>query len=95
MIRHIVFFKLKNRSPESVAEAADMLRSMEGKIEQVKTLEIGTDILRSERSFDIALTATVDTLDDLQAYTTHPVHQKIIEYINGVKEISLAVDYEV
>ncbi|WP_172195447.1 MULTISPECIES: Dabb family protein [Saccharibacillus] len=95
MIRHIVFFKLKNRSPESVAEAADVLRSMEGKIEQVKTLEIGTDILRSERSFDIALTATVDTLDDLQAYTTHPVHQKIIEYINGVKEISLAVDYEV
>ena len=94
MIKHIVFFKLKNRSAESVAEAADVLRSMDGKIEQLKSLEVGTDILRSERSYDIALTATVDTLDDLQAYQVHPVHQKIIEYINGVKEVSYAVDYE-
>ncbi len=95
MIKHIVFFKLKNRSAESVAEAAEVLRSMDGKIEQLRSFEVGTDILRSERSYDIALTATVDTLDDLQSYQTHPVHQKIIEYINGVKEISLAVDYEV
>lgn len=95
MIKHIVFFKLKNRSAESMAEAADVLRSMDGKIEQVKSLEVGTDILRSERSYDIALTATVETLDDLQAYQTHPVHQKIIKYINEVKEISLAVDYEI
>ncbi|MDO3408960.1 Dabb family protein [Saccharibacillus sp. CPCC 101409] len=94
MIKHIVFFKLKNRSAESVAEAADVLRSMDGKIEQLKSLEVGTDILRSERSYDIALTATVDTLDDLQAYQVHPVHREIIEYINGVKEVSYAVDYE-
>ncbi|MEJ8303673.1 Dabb family protein [Saccharibacillus sacchari] len=95
MIKHIVFFKLKNRSAESVAEAAGVLRSMEGKIEQLKSLEIGTDILRTERSYDIALTSTFDTLDDLQAYNTHPEHQKIIEYINGVKEVSYAVDYEI
>ncbi|CAM3410136.1 MULTISPECIES: Dabb family protein [Saccharibacillus] len=95
MIKHIVFFKLKNRSAESVAEAADVLRSMDGQIEQLRSFEVGTDILRSERSYDIALTATVETLDDLEAYQTHPVHRKIIEYINGVKEISLAVDYEV
>ncbi|GGN91594.1 Dabb family protein [Saccharibacillus kuerlensis] len=95
MIKHIVFIKLQNRSPESLAEAADVLRSMDGKIEQLKSLEIGADILRSERSYDIALTATVETLDDLQAYQIHPVHQKIIEYINSVKEVSYAVDYEI
>ncbi|SES98594.1 Dabb family protein [Paenibacillus sp. NFR01] len=94
MIKHIVFFKLKDRSPEQVATTAAVLRSMEGKIPQLISLEVGTDILHSERSFDIALVSVVASLEDLQAYQVHPVHKEIIVHINEVKELSVAVDYE-
>jgi len=95
MIKHIVFFKLKDRSPESVALTVEVLRNMEGKIPQLLSIEVGTDIVRSERSFDIALVTLVSTLEDLQAYQVHPAHKVVIEHINQVKEVSFSVDYEV
>jgi hypothetical protein len=95
MIKHIVFFKLKDRSPESVEHTASVLRSMNGKIKEVMSLEVGVDVIRSERSFDISLTVVLENLQDLQAYQVHPVHQEIIQHINEVKDVSFAVDYEI
>ncbi|MEK3786194.1 MULTISPECIES: Dabb family protein [Paenibacillus] len=95
MIKHIVFFKLKDRSPESIEHTASVLRGMNGKIKEVLSLEVGTDVIRSERSFDIALTAVVASLEDLKIYNDHPVHQEVVKHINEVKDISLAVDYEI
>lgn len=94
MITHIVFFKLKDRSPENIQRTYEVLAGMEGKIPQLRSLEVGIDVVRSERSFDLALTAKFDSLEDLQAYNDHPVHQEVIEYIAKVKDVSLAVDYE-
>ncbi|WP_410511849.1 Dabb family protein [Paenibacillus sp. BR2-3] len=94
MIKHIVFFKLKERSPESVAATVAVLRNMEGKIPQLLSLEVGADLIHSERSFDIALTAVVASLEDLQAYQVHPAHKVVIAHINEVKDLSIAVDYE-
>ncbi|MCE3200254.1 Dabb family protein [Paenibacillus sonchi] len=95
MIKHIVFFKLKDRAPEKVQETVTVLRNMEGKIPQLLSIEVGADIIRSERSFDIALVTVVASLDDLQAYQVHPEHKKVIAHINEVKEVSYAVDYEI
>lgn len=52
-------------------------------------------MIRSERSYDISLTAVVETLEDLQTYQVHPVHQEIIVHMNEVKDVSIAVDYEI
>ncbi|BBH19096.1 stress responsive protein [Paenibacillus baekrokdamisoli] len=95
MITHIVFFKLKDRSEESVARTAQVLKDMEGKIAELKLLEVGTDIIHSDRSYDIALVTKFDTLDDLNAYQIHPVHKKVIEHMSEVRESSVCVDYEV
>ena len=94
MITHIVMFKLKDRSPESVARTAAVLRDMEGKIEVLRHLEVGTDVLHSERSYDIALVTKFDSLDDLQVYQVHPVHKLVIAHMNEVREASVSVDYE-
>lgn len=94
MIKHIVLFKLKDRSSENVERAAQVLRDMEGKIEVLRSIEVGIDVLHSERSYDIALTTSFDTMDDLQTYQVHPVHQKVIEYMTSVRESSVSVDYE-
>ncbi|UQZ36037.1 stress responsive protein [Paenibacillus sp. PK3_47] len=95
MIKHIVFFKLKDRSPDKVQETVQVLRNMEGKIPQLLSIEVGADIVHSERSFDIALVTVVASLEDLQAYQVHPAHKEVIAHINEVKELSVAVDYEI
>ena len=94
MITHIVLCRLADRSPESVRRAAEVLRGLAGKVPQLRTLEVGVDVLRTERSYDIALTATFDSLEDLQAHQAHPAHQEVVKYMNRVRDAAVAADYE-
>ncbi|MCQ6560799.1 Dabb family protein [Paenibacillus mendelii] len=94
MITHIVMFKLKDNSAENVAQTVQILRNMEGKIDELISIEVGTDILHSERSYDIALVTKFESMDALSAYQVHPVHQKVIEHMTQVREASVSVDYE-
>ncbi|KIL37256.1 stress responsive protein [Cohnella kolymensis] len=94
MITHMVLFKLKDRTPDSIARTAEVLRSMEGKIDVLRHIEVGTDFLRSDRSYDIALITKFDSMEALQAYQAHPVHQPVIEHMASVRESSVSVDYE-
>lgn len=94
MITHIVLFKLKDRSARSFEKARDVLLGMRGKVPQLRYLEVGTDILHSGRSFDIALITRFDSLEDLQAYQEHPVHLKVAEYMTAAREAAVSVDYE-
>lgn len=94
MITHIVLFKLKDRSPGNIEKTRQVLDALRDKIDQIRSLEVGVDVLRKERSYDLALTATFDSLEDLQAYQVHPEHLDVVEYINRVKDTTVAVDYE-
>lgn len=95
MIKHIVFFKLKEPTAENIEKTVQVLRNMDGKIPMVKSLEAGADVIHSERSYDLALIVELDNLEDLQAYAVHLVHQEVIQYINTVKDHTLSVDFEV
>ncbi len=92
MITHIVLFKFKDT--QNIKKAKDVLDNMKGKIPQLRFLEVGMDILRSERSYDIALITKFDSLSDLLAYQAHPVHVQVSGYITSIKESSIAVDFE-
>jgi len=94
MINHIVLFKLKDASQKNVEKARDVLLGMRGKIPLLRDLEVGMDVLHSERSFDIALITRFDSMEDLKAYQIYPIHLEVAKYINSVKETSIAVDYE-
>ncbi|MCX9013697.1 MAG: Dabb family protein [Candidatus Methanoperedens sp.] len=94
MITHIVLFKLKDASPGNIEKTRNVLQGLDGKVPQLRRLEVGVDVIRSVRSYDIALVAKFDSLKDLDAYQKHPVHVKVAEYINSVKESAFAVDYE-
>ncbi|MHA0857420.1 Dabb family protein [Paenibacillus sp. CMAA1364] len=94
MIKHIVLFKLKDSSIESIKRTADVLRNMEGKIPELLSIEVGIDIMRSDRSYDISLMTEVASLEALHAYQVHPLHQEVIQHMNEFKENSIAVDYE-
>jgi hypothetical protein len=94
MITHIVCFKLKDRSPESVAVTRDVLLNMKGKIPMLQHIEVGVDVLHTDRSYDIALVTKFNSMEDLNAYQVHPVHQEVIKHMSEVREAAVAVDYE-
>jgi hypothetical protein len=95
MLRHVVFFKLKNPTPEVLKETKDILMNMKGKIPELIDIEVGIDIVRSERSFDISLITTFESLDAMKSYQVHPLHVEFVKYITEVREAAVAVDYEV
>ncbi len=95
MITHIVFFKFTEQSLEKYAEARELLMSMQGKISELRHLEAGIDVIRSERSFDVALLTKFDNLDDLQRYQIHPYHAgKVVPFMKANCSSIVAVDYE-
>lgn len=95
MITHIVLFKLNEPTPENVEKARQLLLSMEGKVEQLRHLEVGVDVIRSARSADIALVTKFDSLDELQAYQVHPYHaNEVAAYMRSVSASVVAADYE-
>ena len=95
MVTHIVFFKLKDRSAAAIAQAKEKLLSMDGKIDLLRHLEVGADIVRSERSYDLALVTKFDSMADLQAYQVHSYHAgEVIPYMKAAAESVIAVDYQ-
>lgn len=94
MLRHIVLFKLKNPAPEVLKETKEVLMNMKGKIPELLDIEVGIDVVRSERSYDIALTTTFESLDAMNAYQVHPLHVEVGKYMADVRESAVAVDYE-
>jgi len=95
MITHIVLFKLAEPTAENLAVTRNKLLSMDGKIDLLRHLEVGIDLIRAERSYDIALTTRFDSLADLQAYQIHPYHVgEVIPHMKGVCSSIVAVDYE-
>jgi len=95
MITHIVLFKLQNPTEESIATVRDKLLSMQGKIQVLRHLEAGADIIRSERSYDVALLTRFDSLEDLQTYQIHPYHAgDVVPLMKTLCSSIVAVDYQ-
>jgi hypothetical protein len=95
MITHIVLFKLTNPTSKNLTTTRNKLLSMDGNIDLLRHLEVGVDIIRSERSYDIALTTRFDSREDLQAYQIHPYHAgEVIPHMKAVCSAIVAVDYE-
>ena len=95
MITHIVLFRLKESTPEGIEKAKQLLLSMDGKVEQLRHLEVGIDLIHSERSAGIALYTKFDSLNDLQAYQVHPYHaNEVAAYMKSVCSAVMTADYE-
>jgi hypothetical protein len=94
MVRHIVLFKLKDNSAENVSKTRDILLSMKGRVPQLKNIEVGCDFLHSPRSYDIALTVTVEDFKALDDYQNDPYHCSVVKtHMHAVRESSVAADY--
>ena len=95
MVKHIVMFKLKERNAANLEKAVQALQGLEGKIEALRSLEIGVDFAQSERSYDIVLTTLFDDRNEFDTYGPHPKHIPVKETMRALCSSSVVVDYEV
>ncbi|GHT31876.1 stress responsive protein [Bacteroidia bacterium] len=99
MIKHRVLFKLKEFSSQEektlkINEIKSGLEALIDIIPQLKKIFVGVNINPKE-GFDICLETEHDTLEDLNAYATHPDHLAVSKIIREVLDSRACVDYEV
>lgn len=94
MIKHVVCFKLNEG--ESPAKAKEVLLSMKGQVPMMRSIEVGTDLLGSARSYDVYLSVTVDSLEALEEYQKDAYHVNVVKkHMHAVTKTSVAVDFEI
>ncbi len=97
MVKHIVTFKLKGSREERLDIASrfkEALLALPGTIEELKSIEVGINQNPGE-DWDIVLTATVPTMDDVAKYAKHPAHVAATTIIANAREARACVDYEI
>lgn len=94
MVKHIVMFKLNQKSSKNMERALTALTSLENKIDTLKHLEVGIDFKESERSYDLILTTHFENKEGLDSYANHQAHQPAIKILRGLCSHTIVVDYE-
>ncbi|MDQ1298765.1 MAG: hypothetical protein QG558_1304 [Campylobacterota bacterium] len=94
MVVHIVMFQFKEENKEAnLARVKTMLEALPSTIESLKRMEVGIDISKSERSFDLVLTSIFEDKIGLSAYAVHPAHLEAVSVIKEVTTVAKVVDY--
>ncbi|MDD5952835.1 MAG: Dabb family protein [Oscillospiraceae bacterium] len=96
MVKHVLFVKLKENTPEQCEKVKSLFLSMKDKVPMVRDIAVGIDYLHSERSYDVVLELVVDDREALEAYQVDPYHAGVVKpYIAEVRDGStIVVDYE-
>lgn len=99
MVKHIVFFKLKNFESEAekqakMIEIKDALEALIDKVSVLRKINVVFNINPAEE-YDLALVSEFDSLADVNTYAVHPDHVAVGKNIIGPVKIARAcVDYE-
>jgi quinol monooxygenase YgiN len=100
MVKHIVFWKLKNEANglnkrENAEAIKQKLEALKGNIEGLIDIEVGFDFLHSAESVDIVLYSTFSDKAALEFYQQHPLHKAVMPFIGEARLERRVVDYEV
>jgi len=94
LIRHIVFFKLKENTLSNKEELKQKLLSLKENIKEVQFLEVGLNFSESERAYDVSLVVDFKSKEDLEIYAKDSYHQEVISFIKEKTTETKVVDYE-
>jgi hypothetical protein len=98
MIKHIVMWKLKdeahnNNKATNAKLIKEKLEALNGKIDGLLKLEVGIDVLGGG-NYDVVLYSEVESIDALDIYQNHPLHQALLPFIREAVNSRVAVDYQ-
>jgi hypothetical protein len=91
MFTHIVMLRFQDAN--DATEAQMRLLTMASEMSLLMGLEVGVDVLRESRSYDLALVARLQDQTDLPIYQNHPAHQAFLAWARPRLQSSVAVDY--
>jgi len=97
MVKHVVTFKFKGSADERKAVAskfAEALLALPDKIEELISIEVGINENPAE-AWDLVLTATAASLEDVAKYSAHPAHVAAVQIIAPYKEDRACVDFTI
>lgn len=94
MFTHIVLFKAKEPTKENLEFLEKTFLSMNGNINELKQLEVGIDVIRSDRSYDIAIITRFYSKEDYLAYDVDEFHvEKVKKVIGPYIQASKTIDF--
>jgi len=94
MLKHVIFFEFKDGvGEEEIVDLEKSLAALPPVIPEILSYEFGRDVVRSERSYDLALVSTFNDLDAMQHYQKHPDHRVVLKKVNDLCKSVLAVDF--
>lgn len=94
MIKHIVFFKLSDKSDDNKELVKKRLLTMKLKINILNNIEVGLNFSNEDRAYDIVLITGFNSKDDFKNYAVDPYHIEIVAYMKSVAVSSKVVDFK-
>lgn len=95
MLKHYVFMKYQTEVDTShIAAFCEKMFALKKLIKGIESLEIGKDILRDSRSWDLMLIMEFQSLDALRSYQQHPEHQAVMQFNNPFVAQVASIDFE-
>ncbi len=100
MLKHVVMWKLKETAEgKSKAENAlwmkEHLEALIGIVPEIKSLEVGINVLESDMAYDAVLISTFENKEALASYKVNPKHVEISSYCKKIRESRVVIDYYV
>jgi len=93
VITHVVLFKVAEPRDENAEAIAGQLRAMEGQVAGLAQIEVGVDVNRGPRAYDVCLITRHDDAAALAAYQADARHGEVKAFIAERAAASAVVDF--
>ena len=94
MLTHIVCWKYREETTDQQrADHIERLRALPDLIPNIVSFNVGSDILKLDRSFDTGLVSVYPDREALDVYTDHPAHQEVAAFGKQIAEKVISVDF--
>jgi len=92
VLTHVVLMKFAD--PQDAPKAKELLEGMEGRIEQIRDLAVGLDVVGSPVSYDLCLTTRHESPEELRGYQEHPAHLEVAAWLHPRLTARAVVDHD-
>lgn len=90
MIRHIVFWKLKDSAEQpkaaSMARIKAEMEALPAVIPEIRHLSVSANLRCGPEEYDLMLYSEFDSAEALQLYQNHPAHKAASSFVATVRE---------
>ena len=100
MIEHVVMWKFADKAEgrtreENMAIVRERLLALPAVIPEIRFMQLGRDVSRTEMSYDMMLVTRFESLEALHTYKVHPAHVEVASYVAKVKTARVVLDCEI